>query len=247
MILEFCGLPGAGKSTLEKELVALLAQQEPPLLQRDEAVIGYIRATLWSGYSQASPMRRCATAAYQARLLLASFTPQIMRENPVSFANVHLLRTSMRLAEDIHLGEWFASNLPATNLLNLSEGAIHHLAACHVWQHILRRRRRSNSNGASIMSHHQPHHRVIIHVDVPRDVALKRLRCRRIPAKWPIGVSPSAVVDAFARALPHVLARQAHDQTITVLPVDGTAAEADWPTVAASLADDISAQNLICR
>ena len=240
MILEFCGLPGAGKSTLERELVAILAQRGHPLLLRDEAVIDYIRAKLWSGYSQTSAMRRFATAAYKASLLRATFAPRIMHHNPVSFAKVHLLRTSMRLAEDIRLSEWFAFNLPATSLLVLSEGVIQHLSACHAWQDILRRRERSGSVAASITMHDQPHHRVIIHVNVPIDVALKRLRRRCVPAKWPNGVSPKTVVDAFSRALPHTMARQACNQNITILPVDGTAAEADWPTVAASLAKDIS-------
>lgn len=239
MILEFCGLPGAGKSTLEREIVAILAQRGHPLLRRDETVIQYIRATLWSGYTRNSMTRRFVTAAYKASLLRSAFSPRVMRHNPVSFAKVHRLRTSMRLAEDIRLCEWFASNQSAAHLLDLSEGPTQHLSACYAWQDILHRNEMSSRVVAPINVRHQPHHRLIIHVNVPIDVAFKRLRRRGVPERWPKNVSPRSVVEAFARALSKTLAGESGKQNLTILPVDGKAAEIDWRIVASSLANDI--------
>lgn len=236
MILEFCGLPGAGKTTLEKALVAALIQHSHQIRERDQVTVDYIRATIWSGYSHGATIRRAVTALYKARLLVAAFGSEIRRHNPAGFTKAHLLRCSMRLAEDICLGEWFAATMQADVIANLSEGMTQHLAACTAWQQTLRRKSRADDATSPVPIRHAPHRRVIIHVDVPREVALERLRRRGVPAYWPRHVPAEEVVDAFARGLRHALQAQASCRSVAVLHVDGAIPEPGWSAVAVSLA-----------
>jgi hypothetical protein len=235
MIVEFCGLPGAGKTTFEAAVVAALSRAGRKVMKRDEVRQAYIRATIWPYHSAGSPMRRLITALYKGRLLLASVKLEIRNGGLWRLAGKTPLLCSMRTAEDTFLMSWFSTTHSDETIFIMHEGVAQNLAAERVWREIL-------PSGAGRMPDPavEPfgrlHRRIIVHVEVPESFALERLMKRGIPSSWPRKIAAQRVISAFQRYLKEALFTPDLRRCYTFLHIDGSGSKEQMLSQAVPLA-----------
>ena len=242
MIVEFVGLPGAGKTTLENALVDALARRGVPVMRREEAVSTYITDYVGISRTRSSILRRLSTALYKLRLFLMTMA----RPSPLlelnSLKRPHLLRAALRLAEDQCLYRWAEQHLQHPTVLDLAEGYSQHSAALLVWRKLLGSRheepaltspRLSVTDGAA--------QALVVYVDLPQASAQTRLLRRGIPPFWPRHTDPDAVMTAFSRSIGQVVHAVSSIQGMYVLHIDAAKASPGWHAEAELVADRVEA------
>lgn len=187
MIIEFTGLPGAGKTTAADEFYRELAHIGCSVVSRELLVQRYIRSHYCRHYSTAYRFRKAVTLLYltgiwvrhmRARLALRCFSGLTRPESRLS---------GLWLTEDLRLEEFHAHFSGSEEFLVLSEGFIHHLAAAQVWF----------GGDAMQFATSVPHMESgvvhVVNVYTPLQEARSRLEQRGRPETW-----PSKIVDVDA-------------------------------------------------
>ena len=130
MIIEFVGLPGAGKSTLEEVVVGELQRRQRAVLTRQDLVQELI-AEQNGVRRDADPVRRrLSTALYKFTLLNVSRKGAAGVRLP-DLRHAHVRRAAMRLAESRLIVDHFDHE---RGVANLSEGMFQHALSLAVWR-----------------------------------------------------------------------------------------------------------------
>jgi hypothetical protein len=203
VILEFTGLPGAGKTTVERQVVERLVSHGVDLIERQSIIGRYIRERYCGSYRPDFVLRRPITAIYRAGIWRRHFGWRLGTgvlhdiTNPVGYwltEDVHLVRFCREKMADAFGG--------LREVWNFSEGFSHHLASTIALLH----------EPAARFTRFAPYDRgtarrwVVVHVDVPFEIALDRLSRRGRPASWrrdPRGNGP--ILRAFEDSIPRAL------------------------------------------
>lgn len=165
MIIEFCGIPGGGKTTLEEALMREWAKKGLSVLTRREAVQSVIqrKRKLKGRASTALYRARVWGDVYAARLRFGFWEGQWPRARAMPLYWLCEERGFHKAAGD--------------NVWNISEGVAQHFAACKVW----------NGDAAKslipLLEDIGPV--CIVYVTTPAALALGRLKERGIPRSWP--------------------------------------------------------------
>lgn len=205
-LIEFIGLPGAGKSALQGLLAEELGRRGVGFTGRKE-LVRILADSKVGGALADGARRRAATALY-----LAGLGARALQWRLQAGLFQGLLDRSRRLplrwlVEDRGLAEHFRDYHPSdTNsdpgnaqVRSLDEGFAHHLAACAVWLGPQAWRLAGKAPYTAGSGH------LLIHVAVPPGLALQRLRERGRPRSWPQGPDDAAVLLAFDQAIGRAL------------------------------------------
>ena len=236
MIVEFFGLPGAGKTTLENATLRVLAQRGITPLLRDDAVSSYIASWSHVPRDRFTPARRAASALYKARLFGQSLisTPRLLR--PAEVAVPHLVRSATRMAENTYLYPWIRSRSHEFGIAVLCEGIVQHAIAHSAWRTLLRPARPAIATNR-LLDAILGEDNLLVQVKLPVRQATARLATRGAPQLWPASVSHAAVQDAFAAAT----ARLIPELPCKIIEVEAATAGEDWQEQAHQLAEQLLA------
>jgi len=227
VIVDLTGLPGAGKTTLEKCLISELAGRGQKVLTRADVKTSYIRKNFFRGYRRESGLHIPFRILLYLRLA-AGFL-RACRARGLKFGPIFRpgrFSPCLWLYEDTVLsGHFLAEREGAESgevLFFPREGIVHHSACVRVWAGelyaALNERWLSEFSAGGVL---------ILHVQVPEEEALRRLQVRGLPETWPgpaqrtaSGIMP--VLASFNEAIRESLA-EFEAAGARVLAVDGTA------------------------
>lgn len=238
MIVEFLGLPGAGKSSLERALITEIKRRGWKVMSRAEAVEALAL--------QCSPFPRDRAAVFR-RLSTLCFKLSILRECLAinggllvwgDLMHFHRMRAAMRLVEDLRLHRLGRSALKSGHILNLSEGLAQHLVALSAWRVLLGAAGRLDLLRHCASTLFSPNS-ILVHVIVPESVAAARLHDRGLPALWPATVAPLDVLKAFAEGVSSLSAFFSVNESVRIERVNGNLAQPDWYLEAVSIANHL--------
>ena len=183
MILEFIGLPGAGKTTLEAELIRILKERGIYIFTREEILGDFIRTHIFKPYSRGHLLRQPVTGLYYAYLnsvlilrLLRLWMLPIVFHKAAAKSGYWTIESAILTRHTLqHLKDGKPSHL-----VMMSEGFFHHLACMYAWA----------GPSAMKMLSEAPYDRsamnsvFVVHVSVEKEVAINRLLQRGIPETW---------------------------------------------------------------
>lgn len=226
MIVEFVGLPGAGKSSLEAALLQQLKLAGVDTHGRRRLVEQLISGCSPLPRDRIGFFRRISTALYKSSLLTDCLLGKTVSMRAADLGSRHRFRALLRVSEDMRLYRSEQVALASKRCVNLSEGLCQHLAALEVWRMLL--------GGGFERTLPLPESKLagcralVVYVDVPEAVALERLLARGCPPSWPHSCSPERVVSLFNSNISRVLDGLGSCPGISVIRVDGTLASMDW-------------------
>jgi len=236
VIIEFIGLPGAGKTSLERALLAEIKRRGRAVMSRAEAVEAL--ASVCSPFSRDRGvlLRRLSTLCYKLSLIreFIALTGELLVCGDL--LHLHRMRAAMRVVEDLRLHRLGGSAQMAGRILNLSEGLGQHLIALWAWRGLLGPARKLKPFRDLVSSHFSANS-LLIHIVVPEAVAAARLHARGVPPLWPVTAPPKDVLQAFAEAGSSLSAFFAVNECVRVVRLDGDVAQPDWHLEAASIAN----------
>jgi len=218
MIVEFCGVPGAGKTTLACALAVALQEASLDCLDREATVSRYVQHLLPLPRPPWVWVRRASTLLYRTNLLYRALFDEPAAVTVSELNRAHLLRSALRMTEDRRLYLWLGSNACHSWVANLGEGLVQHQAALRVWRQLLRADRAPQPL-VDLLPANLPGNLVVNVRLTPQD-AERRLTHRGIPALWPSAQKPRQVIDQFSRQLDSLLL-EVEPAGLTLLEVDG--------------------------
>lgn len=226
MIVDLTGLPGAGKTTLEKYLLPGFAERGQRVLTRTDLKTGCIRKKFFRGYRRESGLGVGFRILLQLWLAAGFLRACRRRGLPLgAISRPGLFFPCLWLYEDTVLSGHFLKERPPASrdaLFFPREGIVHHSACVRVWAgpHYagLNERWLAEFGAGEVL---------ILHVQVPEEEALRRLQARGLPDTWPGPANRSAreilaVLARFGEAIGESL-KQFEAAGARVLNVDGTA------------------------
>lgn len=206
MIVEFIGLPGAGKSTAQRHLKERLAARGIAVEPEDELRSEYIRRTYARAYGRHHPLRRPITALYKSEIWTRHLGWCLRRGVFGALGSRPARLAGYWLTEQAVLARFCRQRAASVSTGSrpywlLPQGFAHQLASCLVW------------GGASAVrfARFAPYSQkgesrvVIVLVDAPTEVALHRLQARGRPDTWPLSSNDFAVLAAFDVAITQTL------------------------------------------
>ena len=222
MIIEFVGLPGAGKSTLERLVLARLESEGAIVTSRQMITEAFVRSTTALSRDGNAILRRISTAGYKAMLLraaLGSHTRLRLRE----FPHAHLRNVATRCAESHLLAAYAAHH---AEVVNLSDGRFQHRLSVAVW-------RAMAGFDDRIAPPPYDANSLIVNLDISADQAFERLQARGRPEAWPVEYDTREVLERYIQHK-RTLDAQVEDAAY-VMSVDATGEKADWAPIAATV------------
>ncbi len=228
MLVEFVGLPGAGKTSLQGAFEHQAKLAGLNLWSRRQLIDRLISESSRLPRDGAGVLRRASTALYKFKLLADCVAEEKIPLRVKDIFSKHTLRALLRVAEDVRLYRADHSENSLIRYVVLAEGLCQHLAALEVWRTLLGGASMSE-NQIPIMKSALTNCRVlIIHVDVPENIALDRLRVRGCPDLWPRSCAPEIVIPQFKQHISRTLDFLKSHQGVSVIQVDGAMARRDW-------------------
>ena len=227
MIIEFLGLPGAGKSSLEQALIREFEERNRQVLTRAQAV-----DMLASSYSpfprNRSPfLRKISTLAYKL-VLLKNVINKLGRQFSLwDLLHIHRIRAAMRVIEDLFLYRMPPSLMKQEEILIISEGIGQHLVGLHAWRQLLGKSSQENFE-CFLETANLSHRALIIYIDIPEKLAEVRLNARGVPDLWPTSVPPRNIISAFSGATPKFLSKIRDIDGTRVIKFEGELAAPSW-------------------
>ena len=237
MIVEFFGLPGAGKTSLESALLEALAPRGLSIVSRDEAVSELIDA--WSGIRRDPPslLSRGSSAFYRWRLVRDALTARPPLLDLSALRHPHLVRAARRVAENARLYPWLRKPASGNRIAILCEGIIQHLIAYTAWRELLGARDATPDLGALLRPLLQSDS-MLVHVDLPVADAQQRLLARGAPPLWP-NTPIEQVEAAFLAATDAVMQALPDGSQHKLIHIDAATVGRDWRRPAEALAQTI--------
>lgn len=185
VIVEFTGLPGAGKTTLENAIAAALNARGCKVLRRADVKTSYLRKNFYEGYRRESGLQIPLRLLFYGRLMggfLRAYRAHGL--NLGGIARPGRFFPCLWLYEDAvlfnHFLEEHRDEPWRENVFLPGEGIVHHSACVRVWAGGAYARIgeawRNKFGGRDIF---------VFHVHVPAEEALRRLKVRGLPDTWP--------------------------------------------------------------
>ncbi len=195
MLIEFTGLPGSGKTTLEKALLTRLQVLNIEMGDRKMLRHQYIKTHLFrlfstrlSDYSQF--YRKLFSPFYTSKLLPYAARLNYDISEPKIFYSANKQR-AQKVAETLLLNDFYLRHYdPKASLITLSEGFFHTHSAILAFS-----KQNINKNICTPPNNLT----TIIHVDTPIDIAAERLSKRHIPQFWEINNKLSEIIPILER------------------------------------------------
>ena len=239
MIIEFIGLPGAGKSSLERALLVEFNRRGWGVMSRAEAIEALALDCSPFPRDRGALLRRLSTLCYKFSLMreCIAFTGELLAWRDI--LHLHRMRALMRVLEDLRLHRLGASTRMTRRILNLSEGLGHHLVALRAWRRLLAPTEELNLSQLLASSRFAAGS-LLVYIVLPVPVALARLNARGVPALWPATVEPADVLQAFIDGLSSLLASSTGNERLKLVRLDGGAAQPDWRSEATTIAHLLS-------
>lgn len=225
MIIDLTGLPGAGKTTLEKHLLPKLREHGLRVVTRVDLKTSHIRKNYYKRYRRESiahiPFRILLYLQRTAGLIMGTWAQGLKPEvicRPGCFSPCSWLYEDMELSSHF-LDDW--KGVEGEGVLYFArEGIVHHSACVRVWvgaRYAGLKDRWLRESGAREV--------LILYVRVPKEEALRRLQTRGLPATWPGPARKSdeeimAILARFNEAIRETLA-EFEAAGARVLNVDG--------------------------
>ncbi len=229
MIIEFCGLPGAGKSTLEAAVLAELERRNRLVINREVLVQELIGAQNSVQRDAGAVRRRISTGMYKAHLYKHAL--EVSGLSVLESRHSHVRRAAMRVAESVALQTNFDHG---RGIANLSEGLAQHSLSLHVWRSLY------GCANDRIQQETQPDENVVVvSLDLPAATAISRLEARGRPSFWPTQFSTEAIIEQYFEI------KTQNDSTAasaTTYVVDATVAESEWPGIAAAVVEFVESR-----
>lgn len=231
MIVEFAGLPGAGKSSLEKAVIKKLESRGWSAKPRDAAVRSLAARCSPFPRDRCTISRRLSTLCYKSSLLWELLSNSERLLSLMDFLSIHRTRAALRVIEDLRLHRLGNCDEPAQQIINTSEGLAQHVIALSAW------RKKLGSQGHLEFSQHLRSSNfaadsVLVVVSTEKSVAEARLTARGIPELWPRQVEPGEVLTLFSQGLAALMEVTAANSAPTVIVIDGNSAPSHWTSEA---------------
>lgn len=232
MIIEFIGLPGAGKSTAKFMLLNALHQAGVKTTSRQDLINAFIAKRFHVSYPK-TPLRKLFSGIHRALLMLESLQIRVRRKAWNGFTSYKRNLPLGWLAEDtIAIKQHQRENNKA--LAVLDEGFYHHLAAALVWCP-LEKNDLSSPPEASM---------ILVHIKTDISQATNRLIKRGIPATWPNKIDVDTIQALFAATVEASL-QIARQTGVTVYELDWTKSPKECEKNVAVLASKILSSLII--
>ncbi|MCP4408668.1 MAG: hypothetical protein GY807_13055 [Gammaproteobacteria bacterium] len=186
MIVEYAGLPGCGKSTLERRVTARLQERGIDVVGRREVENRYISKKYGRPYARLGSVARAGLylqiwLRYAIRSVLAGHPTRSLQRwkgGPGYWAEKDVLLYSCYLAN--HRKYCREARMP--ELYCPSEGLVQHLAGSRVWF------KTNNRNDLQVLEKLPLELLCIVRPVVPVEEAFKRFIVRGIPHSWPASI-----------------------------------------------------------
>lgn len=222
MILEFLGLPGAGKSTLEHAIIAAMNRSGERFDSREVLVQALIEAQVPIPRSS-SLLRKVSTALYKQKLLQSALRIGLA---PNEVVNGVLRRAALRVAESAALTQLAAAH---QRRVNLSEGLAQHQLAMMAWRGLYGR------SEAPLTPAVDSAPRLVLSLDLPAEESARRLAARGRPELWPSRFSDNEIVRAFAEHKQSLDSALQNTPGVQWVRVDALVSEQSWSDIARAL------------
>ena len=236
MIIEYAGLPGSGKTTLQQALASHFEHYSAAPTCRDVLQQQLIeRQVLLRRYKW---MRRASTALYKAQLTYLAMTSSEPRLLPAELGNLHLLRAAQRCIESQLLYGYIGMQ-SSQQLYDLDEGITQHFCSLRVWRRLLKPKQRPMSYDW-LESHYQRQPHILLRLVLPPKIASARLEKRGRPSQWPLDVPTTEILDVYQeefKAVDRLL--QGQGCVVSDLRVDSNVSLEHWSSTAREIARKI--------
>ena len=227
MLIEYIGLPGSGKSSLEKAISQKLNSKDLQVISRNEAVDLLCASIFPISRGGNVIFRKISSGLYKVLLYVDTLLGLYTYTIPLDFFIPHRTRAAMRIAEDIRLYKFSSSEIFSKSYLLLSEGILHHLSALHFW--------RSPYN-------HEYYFRVpeeiknlltatktvVVYIELSAENASLRLQRRGRPKFWPRHLETKVILNGFEKVISATLVGLEKDLEDKVLCLKGDHPDLTW-------------------
>ena len=198
MIIEFAGLPGSGKSTVERLLTAALKEKGHLVHNRHEFRRGQTISHSVTGSPSNRLIRKSRTMFYWISLIAKTLYTHPEYVVGLMENRLHTIRATARVYDDHDIIQRYISPGNASDTLNISEGLYHHLVAMNVWRSFYRQSVSVHIPRSILTFLTSVQGLVLIKTQMNVEAAKQRLTSRGIPSAWPTRLDPSYVLDKFA-------------------------------------------------
>ena len=111
MLIEYIGLPGSGKSSLEKAISEKLNSQDLQVISRNEAVDLLCSSIFPISRGGNVIFRKISSGLYKVLLYVDTLLSLYKYTIPLDFLIPHRTRAAMRIAEDIRLYKFSSAEI----------------------------------------------------------------------------------------------------------------------------------------
>ena len=234
MIIEFIGLPGAGKTSLQTALHQHLSASNIVVRDRYALQQAYLKAL--SPLPRSGFFRRLGTLVYKGQLSVRLYNDHSLGHQHSDLFNRHLWRCGQRCLEsgallhasqDKHLDE----------LHDLDEGAGQHRCSLRVWQRWSGKAEGQLASHDWISTQIEGQEVCFIVLDLDLNTALERLQARGTPAYWP-NAPVEKVLDLYQQELDllHDWLQSKVTAKQRIIRIDASGSLDSWQIKAAELA-----------
>lgn len=186
MIVEYAGLPGCGKSTLERRVTARLQERGVDVVGRREVERRYIRTKCGRPCAHLDSIAKAGLyihiwLRYTIRSILTGYPTRSLQRckgSPGYWAEKDLLLYTYYLTN--HRENFREARMP--ELYCPSEGLVQHLAGSRVWFMV------DNRDNLQVLEELPLELLCIVRPAVPVEEAFKRFIVRGIPRSWPASI-----------------------------------------------------------
>ena len=236
MIVEYTGLPGSGKTTLQQTLARPLERFGVTPMHRYELQQKVIQQRI--SLDRSSWLRRVSSAAYMAQLAIRAMTSSETRLRLTELASPHLIRAAQHCIESQLLYEYIGQQNRGC-WCDLDEGVTQHFCSLRVWRRLLKPKQQSISYDW-LANHYQRQPHVLVRLTLPSKVAIERLEKRGRPSLWPAEIPTVEILEAYQEELGTIdRLLQNQENMVSQVRIDADLPIEEWSRVAEQVTQTI--------